>query len=236
MEIVTEKEVVAAPAVVVTPSRKSLRKDKAAAKFSGSAGLKAFDLAAQASETAPEAAKTAAKASSKPTAVKAKGDAAKAVKKADAKAAAKPAKAKEVKAPVVTVPFVPRLYTKGAPIYALDDVSRPGSGRLLLAHTHAALTVLGLLDAKRPAAKKAQLLTLIGQRAVNYHLGNGNFEAAPDHGVRLSILGLNSFNARVAASKIDTEAATAYQAAFLDGKPDGKVGIKKDNLYAASFN
>lgn len=212
-------------AVITKPVRKSLRKDKAAAKFSGSPGLKAF--AALATDgvapvaTTPNSAKTAAKASAKPKVTPAKPVAVKAAKKAEA--------------PVVTVPFVARKYVKGQPIYSLDDASRPASGRLLLAHTHAALSVLGLLDAKRPATKKSQLLTLIGQRAVNYHVGNGNLEAAPDFGIRLSILGYNSFNARVAANKIDGAAAMAYQAAFLDGVADSKIGIKKDNLYQAVF-
>lgn len=216
-------------AVVVDPKtpRKSLRKSKAAEKFAGSPGLAAFAAGIEALAPVKE---IAAKAVKKPS-------------KASAKPKAIPAPAKETKlaeapvvAPVVTKPFVPRLYKKGTPIYQLDDISRPVSGRLLLAHTHAALSVLGLLDGKRPAVNKNQLLSLVGQRAVNYHLSKGNLEAAPDHGVRLSVLGYNVFNSRVSANKIDTEAATAFQSAFLDGVADSKIGIKKANLFSVVFS
>ncbi len=219
-------------AIVATPSRKSLRKDKAAAKFSGSPGLAAFAIASGANVEGAEAALAAAKPASKPSKAAAKPKAT----PAPAAAKAAPEVAAVAKAPVVTKPFVPRLYTKGKAIFSLDDISRPASGRLLLAHTHAALSILGLLAANRPAASKSQLLTLIGQRAVNYHLSKGNLEAAPDHGIRLSVLGFNTFQSRVSASKIDTEAATAYQSAFLDGKPDPKVNVAKGNLYSAVFN
>jgi hypothetical protein len=215
-------------AVITTPARKSLRKDKAAAKFSGSPGLAAFAIASGAN--VPGAAEVAAKAISKPSKAAAKP------KATPAPAAAAKAAETPVAAPVVTKPFVARLYQKGTTIYQLDDISRPVSGRLLLAHTHAALSLLGLLDAKRPAINKNQLLALVGQRAVNYHLSKGNLEAAPDHGIRLSILGFNTFQSRVSAGKVDTEAATAYQSAFLDGKPDAKVNVAKGHLFPVVFS
>ncbi len=233
---VQKQESVPAPTVVSpTTARKSLRKDKAAAKFSGSPGLKAFAEAALGigdAKVAPAASKTASKAAAKPKATPAPLGAKERQKVAN-KAAPAPAVAL---APVAKVAFVPRVYSKGQPIYMLDDKSRPVSGRLLLAHTHAALTILGLLDAARPVVKKSQLLTLIGQRAVNYHLTKDNIETAPDHGVRLSTLGYNVFNDRMKSGKIDTEAAMLFQSAFLDGKPDGKINVKAGNLYSAIFN
>ncbi len=222
-------------AVITTPARKSLRKDKAAAKFSGSPGLAAFAIAGGvdtkgAAEALLKAAGIPAKAAAKPKATPAP-----AKTKAAPKAAAKKAEAPAV-APVVVKPFVTRLYQKGTTIYQLDDISRPWSGRLLLAHTHAALSVLGLLDTKRPAVNKNQLLALVGQRAVNYHLSKGNLEAAPDHGVRMSILGWNTFQSRVSTGKVDAEAATAFQSAFLDGKPDPKVNVAKGHLFPVVFS
>lgn len=147
-----------------------------------------------------------------------------------AKAASKPKVEKQEAAKVAekeATKFIPRVAVKGQSLYALDAISRPRSGRLLLAHTHAAMVVLGLFSESRPAIPKASLLTLLGERAVKYHIQKDNLESAPDHGIRLSLKGYNTFKTR----EVDADAAMAYQAAFLDGKVDSKVNISKGHLF-----
>jgi hypothetical protein len=232
MKTVTLQKVANVSTPAVAAPRKSLRKDTAAAAAAKEAkNVKAADkffgdLAAKGIGVAPKDVKAPVKAS-------AKAKTATAIKSAS-KPAAKPAIKAET-APVAT-PFVARHYVMGTPIYSLDETTRPVAGRLLFAHTHAALTVLGLLDASRPAVGKSQVLTLMGQRAVSYHLKQGNIEDGPNRTIRLSVLGLNSFKRRIAENKIDTTAASAYQAAFLDGTPDKAIGITKANLYQAMFS
>lgn len=151
-------------------------------------------------------------------------------------AAAKPKKAPKAAAKAAEKPkFNARKMAKGKPIYVLDQHSRPGSGPLLLAHTHAALTVLGLLDEKRPVVKKSELLTLVGQRAVVYHGKKGNLEDAPGNGIRLSTLGYNTFTSRMRDGKINVEAANAFVDAFLEGKPNPLIHATKSNLYSVAF-
>lgn len=229
-EVINENKVpevtINAAVVTVPAKRKSLRKGgkkelNAGEEFFAKLEAKGVGVPAQ------EAAKTTAKSASKPKATPAKASEEKAAKGPE-KAAEKPAEA--------PVQFVPRQYVKGEKLYFIDELNRPAAGRLLFAHTHAALTVLGLLDAKRPAVKKSQLLTMVGQRAVNYHTKKQNLESAPDGHIRLSVLGYNSFSNRARDGKVDLSAATAYQSAFLDGKPDAKINVKQSNLYEAVFN
>lgn len=174
------------------------------------ASLRKGEKPAKSAETA--APTTKAKAASKP-----------AVKKAEAPKKAEKAVEKAV--------FTARLAPKGKPIFALDEISRPRSGRLLLAHTHAALTVLGLMSEARPAVPKGSLLTLIGARAVKYHLSSDNLEDAPDGGIRLTLKGYNTFKTR----SVDASAAMAFQSAFLDGKADPAINVSQSRLYQTNL-
>ena len=163
-------------------------------------------------------------------------------KPAAKKAADKPAdtKAGEKK----TVPFGPKVSTvvaivpksvkKGQPMFVIAEAARPGSGKALFAHTHAALTVLGLLDGKRPAVPSSSLLTVMGQRAVTYHRKMMNFEDAPDHGIRLSSDGLAKFRARAAEGHIDGKLANGFIDLFTEGKVDN-TGVAKANVYQAQL-
>lgn len=178
--------------------------------------LRKSDKPAKTAESA--APTTKAKAASKP-----------AVKKSEV--AKKTEKAAAPEKAVEKAVFTVRLAPKGKPIFALDEISRPRSGRLLLAHTHAALSVLGLMAEARPAVPKGSLLTLIGARAVKYHLSSDNLEDAPDGGIRLTLKGYNTFKTR----SVDATAAMAFQAAFLDGKADPSINVSPARLYQTNL-
>lgn len=159
--------------------------------------------------------------------------AAEAAKKAGAKTETA---TKEKKVQKSLVSFIPRAAKKEQVLHVLDERSRPSSGARLFAHTHAVLTILGLLDASRPAVPQAYLLQMLGQRAVSHHRAKLNIEDAPNHGARLSIAGRNHFAARMTEGKIDTAAANAFVAMFLDGSVDqNAIGVIKSNTYQVKF-
>ena len=148
-----------------------------------------------------------------------------------AAAPVKPA-AKTVEKPT-QVALVTTRATKGQTIHVIAETARPGSGKALRAHTHAALTALGMLQPSRPAAPKSAVLTMMGQRAVTYHTGEGNFEDAPDHGLRLTADGYAKFTER-AQKSLDAKMANSFLGLFLGGKTDG-TGVSVGNLYTAKF-
>lgn len=158
----------------------------------------------------------------------------KTAEKPAAKAAAKPevkkpeAKAKPAAKP--TVALVTRMATKGQTLHVLSDSARPAAGRALFAHTHAALTVTGMLNPQRPAVPRNLVTTVLGQRAVNYHVAQGNFETTADHGIRLSATGYSGFRERADSGKVDAALANDFQGMLLDGEP-GKTGVAKGNLF-----
>lgn len=183
-------------------------------------------------------AKTAAKSANKPAAksapVKAdvkktpekKGSAADALVKELTKTAPAAPVAKKPAAPAVEL--VSRTAAKGQSLYVISDAARPGFGKALFAHTHAALTVAGMLAPSRPAVPRNMVTTIMGQRAVNYHVAQGNFEDAADHGIRLSSAGYSTFRDR--ASRLDAKLANGFVGLFLDGNT-GDTGIAKANVY-----
>jgi hypothetical protein len=120
------------------------------------------------------------------------------------------------------VEFVVRVAKPGQTINAIADIAargaRPTKGAALFAHTHAALTILGMLDGK--GAKMSTLLSLIGHTAVTWHLKERNFETSKDDMVTLTTTGLNKFKDR----KIDAGLANAYVTLFLDGKIGKELG------------
>lgn len=142
------------------------------------------------------------------------------------KTAAKPVPAKKT-APAVK--FVASKI-KGA-FFAVQADKRPQFGRALFAHTHAALAVLDMLDPKRPAAPKAALLTLCGQRVVDYHVRESNFEAVKDNGIKLTPTGLEKFQSRLADGRLDVDVANEYAALFVTGKPGPKLNIGTGHVF-----
>lgn len=147
-----------------------------------------------------------------------------------AKTPAKEAAPKAAKPKTELVKVTPRKVAKGKMVHVIAKDARPGSGRALFAHTHAALVVLGLIDASRPAVPRSSLLTLIGQRAVDHHTKDMNFETAPDSGIRLSSAGLTKFRAREVEGKFDGKLANAFISLFLDGEVKD-TGVAKANIY-----
>lgn len=195
-------------------------------------------------------AKPAVKSAAKPAKTPAKGSASKAAGKAKPQAAkpATPAKSagkttrkaapKTVKPAIATkaveaVAFIARTAQPGKTVHVLSEETRPVSGSKLFAHTHAALTILGLLNGE--AAPKKSLLTVMGQRAVSYHLKQGNFESAPNNAIRLTTLGGNFFKNRYLDNKIDVKLANGFTELFLDGKIDAALGVNKANVYEAGL-
>ncbi len=127
-----------------------------------------------------------------------------------------------------------RVAAKGAQLYVVTDSARPAVGKLLAAHTHAALTVLGMLQPSRPAASRSAVSTILGARAVKYHVGEGNFEDTSDNGLRLSSAGYGKLQARVAEGKIDVPTANSFMDMFLDGNVAG-TPVAKANIYPVKF-
>jgi hypothetical protein len=169
-----------------------------------------------------KAAREAERAARYPTAAKQEKErkAAKAVPKAERPA--KPVK------PVVA--FVPKVPAPGKPVHVVRDGPRPTSGARLYAHTKAALHLLGLMDNK--AAPMKNVLTVMGQRAVSYHLKENNFVSAPDGKLKLSPAGLSKFRERT----VDNDIANAFMTMFVTGKVDSaKLGLTADSVYTVGL-
>lgn len=214
-------KIVSAPVGVQKAPSKA--KPKAAMSETAQAILSAAEAAAK-----KKADREAERAKRFPTAAKEEA-AAKAEKKTRA-----PGEVKE-KAPKVvreTVAFVNRLLKKGAPVHVLGINARPTSGTRLTAHTHAALSILGMLDAKCPAVAVSAVKTIMGDRAIVYHTKQNNFVSGPDHTIALSPAGRNHFLART----IDGKVANAFVDMFLDGKVDeATLGVKAGEVFQAKF-
>lgn len=184
--------------------------------------------------TATKAAPTAAQAKAERDAERAKRypAAAKAeAAKGKPVAGGKPAE-KITKVAKPQVEFKARVYKAGQTMHAIAATGRPSSGPRLFAHTFAVLSVLGMFDSKRIAVPKTQLMTLLGDRAVSYHLKDTtNFEDAPKNGIRLSIKGRNHFTDR----GVDNQIANAFVSLLLDGKVSAETGVAEGNVYATRF-
>ncbi len=163
-----------------------------------------------------------------------------------AKVAAKPARAVVTKtapkaAPAIvaktgTKPARPALAaqtTAGTPhvlpkkLFVLIQGARPVSGPALVSHTHAAFTVLGMLNGAK--VKKNIVAAVMGVRAIGYHLGLNNFEAVGP-ALKISDIGQRVFNLRVTGKTYQPKLTDAYVAMFLRGKTSDEFHIAADNL------
>jgi hypothetical protein len=101
-----------------------------------------------------------------------------------------------------------------------QGVGRPVAGNALKAHTAA------FLDASEMSTNcdvpRALCVKVIGARAVQYHLDQGNFEATAG-GIQLTEKGEFLF---VQFRTIDPELMAAYSAYFKDGKFNDKINVK----------
>lgn len=154
----------------------------------------------------------------------AKKEAEKAADKAGGKKAPREKVVKE------TVEFVNRALKKGASIHVLSITARPTSGSRLAAHTHAALSILGMLDVTLPKVPVAAVRTIMGDRAIAWHTKQNNFVTGPDHTIGLTPAGRSNFLAR----PVDGRVANAFVDMFIDGKVDEAVlGVKAGEVYQA---
>lgn len=131
--------------------------------------------------------------------------------------------------------FHARKIAHGAVVHVINETARPSSGQKLFAHTHAALTALGLLEPARPAIPTGYVLTLMGQRALTYHTKKQNFESAPNHAVRLTVTGRNWFTSRFNEGKVDVNLANAFMSLFLEGKAAPQTGVAQANVYTTKL-
>lgn len=175
--------------------------------------------------TQVQAKKPAAKAASKKPAAKPE----KAVQ-----AAQEPVKSAGKKAAAAVVQFLDMRLAKGSPVYSIAIDARPTSGQRLAAQTHAALTVMGMLEPERPAVPKSLILALMGQTAVTYHTRERNIESAPNNMLRLSIAGRNKFVNRLAEGKVNAELSNAFVELFTKGKALEITGIAQAQVFAAT--
>lgn len=126
--------------------------------------------------------------------------------------------------------FVAKLLPKDAAVHYLTDTVRPRAGSRLFAHTHAALTVLGMLAEARPVVPARALRTILGATAVSHHLSQNNFEQAPDSGIRLTPAGLSFFRSRMTEGKVDTAAANGFVDMFISGTPSDAAQVRKGDI------
>lgn len=114
-------------------------------------------------------------------------------------------------------------------LYTLTDIARPVAGNRLFAHTAAALTTLGMLSDQRPVVRRAAVISIMGPRAVSYHLNQKNFEAVGD-GIRLTKSGLSTIREREA----DKGMVQKFIALFKNGKADKDIGVSSSQIAGVS--
>lgn len=119
---------------------------------------------------------------------------------------------------------------KGRTIHILTDDARPAAGTNLFAHTHAALKVVGALVPSRPAVRRSALVTLMGPRAVSYHVTQKNLEVMSGGKVRLTAGGFRSITER----KVEAALVAKFVALFTKGAADKSLGIGKGDIATAS--
>lgn len=118
---------------------------------------------------------------------------------------------------------------KARTLYTLTNIARPVAGARLFAHTAAALSTLGLLGEKRPVVNRAAVVTLMGHRAVSYHLSQKNFEAVDD-GIRLTKAGAATLGER----ETNKTMVSAFIALFKSGKTDPSIGVTAKQVAGVS--
>lgn len=155
---------------------------------------------------------------------KAKAPATKAVK---APAAPKVKTPKAEKLAEVTEAFVARIAKPGTVVHVIAEGSRPVAGARLAAHTHAALVVLGMLNESQGEATYRDALSVLGSKAVRYHLKEHNMELVANGMIRLTKVGLSKFASRV----VDNALANRFVAMFLDGKVDSALGVNSSHVF-----
>ena len=116
----------------------------------------------------------------------------------------------------------PAAVTKAAPAlkFTILDYKRPQRGHALAAHTAAFLTLSGMADGK--AYPRALAIKSLGETAVKYHTGNGNFCRTAD-GLTISEQGYEFFTFRTA---VDPELLAAYTEALSKATPNALIRLE----------
>lgn len=153
--------------------------------------------------------------------------------KATAKAVAKAPQ----KAPVRSAPASKTSKAAVRQLYMLTDAARPSKGTMLYAHTHAAFDALGMLKESRPSVLRSTVQTLIGQRALRYHLQDRkNLEAVDAERVRMTPAGVAFFRDRLSTGRVSKPTADAFYNVFVNGKADAKIHVKQTQIVAAHLS
>lgn len=139
-------------------------------------------------------------------------------------------------APKVAAKPAARAATRPAPvketvktIHILTDIARPVSGPRLFAHTIAAMQVLGMFGADRPAVLRSALQSMIGATAIRYHAKTkGNLLEQGDR-IRLTEPGVGFFKSR----GVNPDEARGFEKMFKTG--DGSdVKVRKEHIVPVS--
>ncbi len=112
--------------------------------------------------------------------------------------------------------------------YSLVEGARPVAGERLHSHTQAVFEFMGLT---KKAWSRPKLETLMGKRAVSYHIGQENM-AGDEEKVSLTPKGSGHFGKRLTAKTYDAGLTAAFLAAIQSGTESTKYGIRKANLVA----
>jgi hypothetical protein len=115
-------------------------------------------------------------------------------------------------------------------LHILTDTARPVAGTRLFAHTQAALRLLGMATPKRQPVRRAAVTTVMGSRAVSYHLSQKNFEVTGDNSIRLTARGLKTITER----EVEKSMVEKFVALFSKGKADSTIGVTKSNIAVAN--
>lgn len=158
----------------------------------------------------------------KPKAVsKTKPKAEKPATKVEAKPASKPAPAKAKTAkPAGKQAQASKVKASQAAAYSILPQMRPKAGRVLQAHTEAAIRLLGMYK-KGAKVQRAALSRVVGDTAISYHIKNGSFESPEQGLIAFTDMGREAFAARVPG--LDEGLVGEFLALFQTGKAGEKV-------------
>jgi hypothetical protein len=161
--------------------------------------------------------------------------------KAAAQEAARKEKAQEPKAGGLAVkrasyqngvPFSTAVVKPGAKFYGIAASERPSKGAQLYAHTHAVLGAFGMFATPSPAVPSGNLVTLMGNTAVSYHITQRNLERAPGNCIRMTAAGRDFFNKRLVNGQFDTVQANAIASLIVTGKASKEAGVSQSAVFS----
>lgn len=130
------------------------------------------------------------------------------------------------------VEFKTTVVKPGAKFYGIAASERPSKGAALFAHTHAVLGAFGMFADTSPAVPAGNLVTLMGNTAVSYHITQRNLERAPNNALRLTKTGRDFFGKRLALGQFDVRVANAIAALIVTGKASAESGVSQSAVFS----